>query len=627
MKVFERLRKRGRSLMQKAGAETGLAREFRDIFEVGGVPAYRQFYDEGIFVWKALYRGSYAPWHMVPAPTIANPKAMRQLYRLNAAKAVSAELAGLVWGEQCDIRVSMKGGAAGEGDPLNDFVHQVLRENAFNEKMQQLVEQGLALGGAAMKVWVEPVESAVDNGVSPTGEGEGETTSSVAAEPRHLPLKGKAGGTGNGDLIRPFGPPSPGGKAFGTPHSAMTGHLPLKGKAGGKGNGDLIRPFGPPSPGGKAFGTPHPAMTGHLPMKGKAGEVGRVRIGYCMADQFVPTAWDNARVKEAVFISREAKDGKYFTRLEWHRRNGDIYCVDNEVYRSEGRRGATGQDILGMRYPLEEAYPELDAHTEARVGDSLFTYWHTPIANNLDDDSPLGVSIYANALETLRALDICYDSFVQEFELGKKRIIVPARCVRTVADPSTGEMRRYFDPGDRVYEALATDDAGELRIQDNSVELRVEEHVAALNAFLSILCLQLGFSVGTFSFDSRGGLRTATEVVSENSKTFKTIRTVQNQLAPALEHLARNIIDVAILYGLSWQGQSVESLAASGYEVQTVFDDGVTQDRQTSIAEGVKLVEAGLLSRYRFLTEAKYGQGLTPREAEEEIERLKAEKV
>ena len=138
--------------------------------------------------------------------------------------------------------------------------------------------------------------------------------------------------------------------------------------------------------------------------------------------------------------------------------------------------------------------------------------------------------------------------------------------------------------------------------------------------------MQLGFSVGTFSFDSHGGLKTATEVVSENSKTFKTIRTVQNQLAPALEHLARNIIDVAILYGLSWQGQSVESLAAGGYEVQTVFDDGVTQDRQTNIAEGVKLVEAGLLSRYRFLTDAKYGQGLTPREAEEEIGRLKAEK-
>ena len=84
----------------------------------------------------------------------------------------------------------------------------------------------------------------------------------------------------------------------------------------------------------------------------------------------------------------------------------------------------------------------------------------------------------------------------------------------------------------------------------------MEEHVAALNAFLSILCLQLGFSAGTFSFDSRGGLRTATEVVSENSKTFKTIRTVQNQLAPALEHLARNMprgaIGAAEQFSLAW---------------------------------------------------------------------------
>ena len=546
--------KRGRSLMAKAGAEMGLSREFRDVFEVGGVPAYRQFYDEGIFLWKALYRGSYAPWHVVPAPTIANPKATRQLYRLNAAKAVSAELAGLVWGEQCDIRVSANG-ATGEGtDALDRFVHAVLRENGFNEKMQQLIEQGLALGGAAMKVWCE-----------------GEGTSSDLASLGHLTL-------------------------------ALGPAAPLKGKAGEASSSG-------------AAGS----------LKGKAGEAA-IRIGYCMADQFVPVAWDNSRVKEAVFISREARDGHYYTRLEWHRRDGEVYCVDNEVYRSEMGPGGAGRDILGVRYPLEAVYPELDEHVALRAGDGLFTYWRTPIANNLDDDSPLGVSIYANALETLRALDICYDSFVQEFELGKKRIIVPARCVRTVADPSTGEMRRYFDPGDRVYEALATDDAGELRIQDNSVELRVEEHVAALNAFLSILCLQLGFSANTFSFDSRNGLKTATEVVSENSKTFKTIRTVQNQLAPALERLARNIIDVAILYGMRWEGRSVESLAAGGYQVKTVFDDGVTQDRQTSIQEGVKLVEAGLLSKYRFLTDAKYGQGLTAREAEEELRRLSEEK-
>jgi A118 family predicted phage portal protein len=271
-------------------------------------------------------------------------------------------------------------------------------------------------------------------------------------------------------------------------------------------------------------------------------------------------------------------------------------------------------------------YPYLDEETIVPVGESLFTYWRTPIANNLDDNSPLGMSMYGNALETLHALDICYDSFVREFRLGKKRIIVPARAVRVVVDPQSGLPRRYFDPGDETYEALASDDPNDLKIQDNSVELRVDEHIAALNAFLSILCLQLGFSANTFSFDEKSGIKTATEVISENSKTYKTIKTIQNQLAPSIEHLVRNIIDVATLYGMTTEdGQTVESLARNGYNINVVFDDGVTQDRQTNINEGVMLVGAGLLSKFSFLTDKKYGQGLTPEQAEEELARIRQE--
>ena len=236
-------------------------------------------------------------------------------------------------------------------------------------------------------------------------------------------------------------------------------------------------------------------------------------------------------------------------------------------------------------------------------------------------------SIYGNSLETLHALDVCFDSFVREFRLGKKRIIVPARAVRSVVDPQSGKLCRYFDATDETYEAMASDSPDDLKITDNSVELRVEEHVSALNAFLSILCMQVGFSAGTFSFDkSTGGIKTATEVVSENSKTYKTIRTIQNQLRPAIEHLVRNIIDVAILYEMTDDdGNSIESLVAPGYNVQITFDDGVTQDRQTNINEGVMLVGAGLLSKYKFMTDPKYGQGLTPEEAKAELDRIKAE--
>lgn len=522
MGLVDRLKKGWRGLMERTASATGIARSYKTVFELGNVPSYQEFYNFGIYIWKALYKGFYRAWHIIPAPTIRSENATREVYRMNIPKAVCSELAGLVWGEECTINVSMDGRQGEEPDPLNDFVNHVLECNAFREKMQESIEQGLALGGSALKVWHDIQRDSAGNEIPGTD---------------------------------------------------------------------------------------------------------KISIGYAMADQFVPVSWDNAQVKECVFISRIAKGGWYYTRLEWHTWDGMTYTVKNELYRSEMQKGAASdsQDILGIRVPLAEVYPQLSEETVVPVGESLFTYWRTPIANNLDDNSPLGMSIYGNALETLHSLDICFDSFVREFRLGKKRIIVPARAVRTVIDPATQQVRRYFDPGDETYEALASDDPADLKITDNSVELRVEEHVAAMNAFLNVLCLQLGFSSNTFSFDSKGGIKTATEVVSENSKTYKTIKTVQNQLRPAVEHLVRNIIDVAILYDMEWEGRKVADLARNGYHINVVYDDGVTQDRQTNLNEGVMLVGAGLLSKYTFLTDPKYGQGLTPEQAEQELQRIKAE--
>ena len=69
--------------------------------------------------------------------------------------------------------------------------------------------------------------------------------------------------------------------------------------------------------------------------------------------------------------------------------------------------------IRDSRYPLNEIYPFINENTALQgLTTSLFAYYRTATANNIDDNSPLGVSIYANALSTLKALDICYDSFI-----------------------------------------------------------------------------------------------------------------------------------------------------------------------------------------------------------------------
>lgn len=527
--MFERIRKQVKNWFMRAGADLGLSREFKSVFELGGVPAFQQFYNFGIFPWKYLYKGFYSAWHLVAAPTIENPNAKRNMFYLNLSKAVCSELAGMVWTDQTDVSISTNGVTVPDGgvDPLQAFVDKVLRENNFNVKMLESIEQAAALGGEALKVWHEVRRDSEGNEV-PDSE--------------------------------------------------------------------------------------------------------RLKIGYCMADQFVPTAWDNAEITEGVFISRIAKGGYYYTRLEWHKWDGLTYYITNELYRAEMYKNGNSkepQDILGMRVPLAEIYPLLDEETVVQgVEKSLFSYFRTPTANNIDDNSPLGVSVYANAMETLHALDICFDSFVREFRLGKKRIIVPARMVKTIVDPVSGVPRRYFDATDETYEALSTDDPDSLKIQDNSVALRVEEHIDAMNAFLNIFSLQVGLSAGTFSFDAKNnGIKTATEVVSENSKTYKTVRNFQNMIRPAVVRLVENIIAVASLYDMTTEdGQSVKALAERGFEVNVAMDDGITQDRQTNINEGITLVGAGLMSKKTFLTDPKYGQALTEEDAERELQQIASER-
>lgn len=515
--MFERVKERVKSWMELAKTKTGMAKEFKDIFEVGGVPAFNQFYYFGIFIWKYLYRGYYKPWHRISAPTVKDALHERDLERMDTAKAICAELAGLIWNEQCEISVSQE---TGKDQLLDEFVHDVLMKNGFWIKMQEHIEQVLALGGGAIKVWYEEKR-----------DGEGNVT----------------------------------------PNS------------------------------------------------------GNIRLGFCMADQFVPTAWDNTQVTDGVFISRQAKDGYYYTRLEWHKWDGLTYWISNEAYRSEYKQNSAKepQDILGFRYPLSAVYPFLDEQTPLQgLSTSLFAYYRPAIANNLDDDSPLGVSIYANALSTLKALDICYDSFVQEFRLGRKRIIVPAQCLRTVQDPVTKESRRFFDATDEAYVALKSDDTDALKIQDNTVSLRVGEHEQAINALLSILCLQVGFSAGTFTFDRAQGLKTATEVISENSKTYKTIKGNQLQVKNAITQVIDAIVQVASLYDVHWNGTSIRTLSALGWETKVVFDDSILQDRQTNINEGILLANNGLMSKKRFLMEKL---GYTEEEAAQELKEIKQE--
>ncbi|MBQ7003359.1 MAG: phage portal protein [Oscillospiraceae bacterium] len=332
-------------------------------------------------------------------------------------------------------------------------------------------------------------------------------------------------------------------------------------------------------------------------------------VDYVQAEHFLPTAWTGDAVQEGVFRTLSYRNGSYYTLLERHGRNANGFAtVEHAAFRSSMR------DTLGTRCALSEMFPELAEHTVYdHIRMPMFCYFKPGTSNNLEADSPLGLSVFASAIDTLEALDIAFDSFSREFILGRKRIIVPASCIRTVADPLTGEFKRYFDADDEAFMALRCEDEQQLKITDNTVTLRVDEHVSAINALLNILCFQIGFSAGTFSFDAAQGMKTATEVISQDSKTARTIGTNKNLIGEMLEHLVHSLISIGIALGLIPQHE---------YTVTIGWKDNIIIDDNTLIDNNVKLVEAGLKSRLKAIMEV---QKCDEKTAQEELDRMAKE--
>lgn len=336
-----------------------------------------------------------------------------------------------------------------------------------------------------------------------------------------------------------------------------------------------------------------------------------IKIRFVTADCFVPNRWDADDIREGVFIT-ETNKGKYlYTLLEWHEWEGELYVIRNELYR---RVVADSKDDLGIKVPLETLYPKLDEEVSINgLKVPLFVYFKPNTANNIDLMSPLGIPLYANSLSMIKALDIAYDSFVREFRLGKKRIIVPASAIKSVIDPTTGAFHRYFDPTEEIYEAMQFGDmdSSTNQIQDIKIELRVEEHINAINALLGHLAMQIGFSAGAFTFDA-AGLKTATEVISENSKTFRTKQSHEILVEAGLKQLIEAIGQIAVLYKVFPKPDK--------YEVTCSFDDSIAEDMTAITNREMMLVGAGLQDKISAIMRI---YKITEEEAKQKLARIK----
>ena len=90
-------------------------------------------------------------------------------------------------------------------------------------------------------------------------------------------------------------------------------------------------------------------------------------------------------------------------------------------------------------------------------------------------------------------------------------------------------------------------------------------------------------------------MKTATEIISENSKTFRTAKSNKNMLSETLEQLVRSIISLGQYYELC--------PAVDDYDVTVAFNDNIIEDDNTIIDNNIKLVSSGLRSKLKAIME------------------------
>lgn len=316
-----------------------------------------------------------------------------------------------------------------------------------------------------------------------------------------------------------------------------------------------------------------------------------VKLDYVVAKNIFPTAWENSRITECIFVFEKTYKRKKYAQLQHHKLErmigedgtdlGFQYVIENSVVlASDG----AGKELTEAEWNKIPHFEGLAPRVETGSDKPQFVIDKLNIANNVDEDdtNPMGVSIYANSVDVLAKIDLEYDSYANEFTLGRKRIFVAPEML-TDANGS-----QVFDPDDSVFYTLPEDYFKNTKeaLHEVNMELRTEQHEQAINNDLNLLSFKCGFGTQYYRFE-KGAIATATQVISENSDMYRTIRKHEIILRDVLTDLIRAIIRLGKTAGVA---NLVEDT-----DIVIDFDDSIIEDKQTELDNALRLISVGVM--------------------------------
>lgn len=307
------------------------------------------------------------------------------------------------------------------------------------------------------------------------------------------------------------------------------------------------------------------------------GSKATIKLKSVNATRIIPISWSNGVVTEASFVSELVHSDKTYYVVSSHIKEDDGYVIYN--------------DLIDTNYKTASLNINLLPVLRTKSLKPLFYIMKTNIVNNIDLDSPMGLSIYANAIDMLKGCDVAYDCCLREVITGQ-RIVMMNKCLLT-----TDDSGRPIAPQDvkQTYMQFFGDDA------QSDVSEFIKEFHPTLNTDaldkelqnqLNMLSSKVGLGSNYYRFDSSSGVVTATEYVGERNDFMRNAVKISKSIKIALKDLVLGILFV----GKNILGANVDDNA----KIDITISDGVVEDDTKEREQDRQDVRDGIMTKAEY---------------------------
>lgn len=323
---------------------------------------------------------------------------------------------------------------------------------------------------------------------------------------------------------------------------------------------------------------------------------GNVRLQFVSRQKIYPITFDQDKITECAFVNVKSSE----TTIQMHILDSlGNYNIRTLIYKKNTKDAS--EDI---------GYLVSDTIFDTESPLAWFQILKPNVANNIDINSPMGISIFANAVDVLQGVDLAYDGFCEEMRLGQARIFMNKALTRYDA---TGE-NLVFDVNEKGFYYLGESENTK-PIELYNPTLRTDGYFNGINNALNLLSSKVGFGENHYRFD-KGGIATATQVISENSEMFRSLRKHEILLNDVIISVCKALMYIHNNFAYVEDGFKFDLTA----NIEVKFDDSIIEDKETMKMTDRQDVNMGVMSKVEYRMKWFNEDEETARQKIEEIE-------